>query len=327
MSLWNYSELEAVTKEYFLPTVVDQIFSKDAILNKIREKKKTVAGGRAFTVNIKVDTLNRGKFAADSSFDVTKQEIINRLDMPVRGHYANLTIDSFEEAQNSGNAAIVNLVSEKMEDLEEAMRQELLDALYGDPAIVDPTNKGFQGLQHIVSDKNVFGGVDRSQADRAYLRSIVEEDLSGTAPIVLDYTKLREFYMSVTDGGSDGRGLVFVGDFSTINQIEKILHDKNQITTVKETEANLGFENFTIFGKPCFASSKLEEQAKSTGKGVLYALNFDYLTMHTLKGQDFRMTEFKKDRNTELRSAQLLVAGNFVATKPKRLGVIKDIQI
>lgn len=317
---FNYPELQAMTKEYFLPTVVDQIFVKDPILAKIKEQKKTVSGGKSFEVSIKHSNLDSGVFGVNTGFAGTTKEITNRLTMPVMGHYSEVTFDSFEEAQNSGNAAVVNLVTEKMQDLEEAMRQELLKALYEAPAA-----GAFQGLQHIVDDNNVFGGVDRSLADHDYLRSVVREN--AATGINMDYDLLRKFFMDVTAGGSDGRNLVFVGDYTTISKIESILAGRNQITTVNQTSANLGFESFTLFGKPVYASDKLEKMATASGKGVLYALNFDYLTMHTLKGNDFRLTDFKQDRKSELRSAQLLVAGNYVATKPNRLGVIKDINL
>lgn len=319
---FNYSELDAVTEKYFLKTVVDQIFAKDAILNKIREKKKVVSGGRAFSVPIKVDTLNRGQFAPNTTFNVDKKEIINTVDLPVRGHYANLTIDGFEEAINQGNQAVINLLSEKLEDLEEAIRQELLDALY-DPA----TAQGFIGLQEIIGDKNTYAGLNRTLAEHDYWRAVVKEDATGTTPIPVDYAMLRKYFMDVTNGGREGRNLVFVGDFGTVSKIEDILSSRNQITTVKDTTANLGFENFTLFGKQVHASAKLEEQAQASGKGILYALNFDYLTMNTMKGKDFAMTKFKGDRNSDLQSKQLIVMGNYVCTKPKTQGVIKDIEI
>lgn len=317
---FRYDELNAMTKEYFLPTVVDQIFVKDPILAKIKEQKKVVSGGKSFEVSVKYDNLDRGVFGVGTTFKGDTKEIINKISMPVGGHFAEVTFDSFEEAQNSGNAAVVNLVTEKMQDLEEAMRQNLLDALFD-----TPLPGGFQGLQHIVDDSNIFGGEDRSLADKAFLRSVVREN--AATGINIDYDILRKFYMDVTAGGSDSRNLVFVGDYTTVSKIEGILAARNHITTVNQTSANLGFESYTLFGKPVYASDKLEKLATASGKGILYAINFDYLTMHTLKGNDFRLTDFKQDRKSELRSAQLLVAGNYVATKPSRLGVIKDINL
>lgn len=321
---FNYNELEAVTREYFYPKLVDQIFSKDPILSEIKKRKKTVDGGRMFSVNIKVDTLNRGKFTPNATFNVDKKEIINRVDMPVKGHYSNLTIDGFEEAQTKGKAAILNLLSSKIEDLEEAMRQELLDALYFS-ATKDTAGTGFQGLETIVDDNNTYAGLDRTQHE--FWQAKVIEDATGTAPITLDYKTLRDFYMSVSDGGKDARNLVFVGDFTTVGKIEEILATRNQIQSRDSGLANLGFEAFTLFGKKCYSSSELEEHAKTSGEGVLYAINFDYMTMHTLNGYDFKLTKFKEDRDSEMKSRQLITMGNFVATKPKRLGVIKNIEL
>lgn len=233
--------------------------------------------------------------------------------------------DGFEEAQNKGKAAILNLLSEKIEDLEEAMRQELLDALYGDPAVVDPNNKGFIGLDTIVDDKNTYAGLDRTVATFDFWKSAVVEDV--TNGVTLTYDALRKFYMQVTDGGKDGRNLVFVGDFGTVSQIESILANRNQIQSRDAGLANLGFEDFTAFNKPVYASSELEDKAQASGKGILYALNFDYLSMHTLNGYDFKLTPFKTDRNSEMKSRQLITMGNFICTKPKALGKITDINL
>jgi hypothetical protein len=309
--------------------VVDQIFSKDAVLNKLKETKKTISGGTKFVQPIKIDGLNRGTYKANkagNSFNIDEKEIINAVDIPVRGHYANLTVDGFEEAINSGTAAVHNLLEEKMKDLEEAMRQELLDALYG-----AGTADGFQGLQSMVSDSNTYAGLDRTVASNDFWRShVVADAVAGvdlTSDSVAAYRKLRDFYMASTDGGNEAKNVIFVCDFSTHSIIEALLAEKNRITTVDETQANLGFDNFKLFGKPVFASSKLEAQAQASGKGILYALNFDFLGMKTLAGRDFHMTKFKESQSNDSRAKQLLLMGNYTTSKPQRLAVMKDILI
>jgi hypothetical protein len=330
---FNYTELDSVTEKFYLPLIIDQLFSKDPILAKLKDNKKTVSGGTKFTQNILVDTLNHGKYKANragNSFDIAEKDIINAVDYAVKGHYANLTIDGWEETINSGTAAVHNLLEEKMKNLEEAMRQELLGALYQDPATFDPQSLGFEGLIKAVDNDNVYAGLDRAQSANAFWRSVVKQDaVAGIDLGATDaYTKvLRDFFMKVTDGGKDHRNLVFVGDFSTISKIEGMLASRNQITTVDQTSANLGFESFKLFGKPVHASSELEDIAQTTGKGVLYAINFDYFGMRTLKGRDFYMTPFKSAQANDSRSKQLLVMGNYVCNKPKSCGVIRDIII
>lgn len=326
---FNFGELDSVTEKFYLPTLVDQIYSNDPILAKIKQGKKVAGGGKAFNVQIKYDNLNHGKYAPNQVFPNTKKEIMNSVDIPIRGAFAEMVSDGFESAQNEGPQAIQNLLEEKLKALEEAMRIELLSSLYDDPAVTDPTNLGFIGLQVIVDDNNTYAGLDRSGGSHTYWRSIVVED--ATNGVTLDgdpgYQILRKFFMDVTDGGKEGKNLVFVGDFGTVNKIEFMLASRNTITTVGESDANLGFASFKLFGKLVYASSELESIAKATGKGVLYALNFDFLTMYTQKGNDFRMTSFKEDQKNDLRIKQLLVSGNWIATKPSRLGVIRTINL
>lgn len=299
-----------------------QIYSKDPILAELKKGKKTVDGGRSFVVKTKVDTLNHGQFKADSTFDVSKKQIHDKVEYSVKGAWASMTLDHFDETMNRGKAQIINMLAEKAEDLEEAMRQEKLNGLYD-----APTADGYQGIQLIVDDNNTLAGINRSTAGFDYWKSIVREDTSGTTPIVLTYDILRKFFVDVTDGGKDGRSLIFVGDFTTVSKIENILASRNQINSRDNEVANLGFEDFKLFNRKVYSSSELEAQAKATGKGVLYALNFDYLTEYALAGSDHHLTKFKEDRDTALKSQQLICMGNFVATKPRRLGVIRDISL
>lgn len=323
------TEIDALTDKYYLPVLIDQVYDGDVVLKKIRDGLKVVNGGKQFTVPIKVDGLTRGKYTADKSFPNLKKETMNSVDLPVRGHFAELLSDGFEDAINAGNAAIKNLIEEKMKDLEEAIRQELLEAFYRDPAAFDTGNEGFIGLQSIVDDNNTYAGLNRTLPEHAYWKSIVVENAATGVDITGDagYQKLREFFMNVTGGGSEAKNLVFVGDYSTINKIEFMLAQRNQITTVTEQEANLGFTGFKLFGRPVHASAELEEEARISGKGKLYALNFDFLSMHVLSKNNFRMTKFKEDQKNDYLVKQLMVQGNFVCTKPKRQGVIRDIII
>jgi len=321
---FNWTEIDAVTENVILPGVVDQIFEADPILKQLKDRKKVAGGGKAFQVNLKVDHLNRGKFGKGTTFNIAKKEIVNAVTVPVRAHYVNLTSDGFEEAINSGSEGIVNLLQEKMNDMGDAMHIELLDQLFGDPTVVDPTSEGFHSLQTIVSDKNTYLGLDRTNATYSYWKSVVKED--AVNGIDLTYSVLQDFYRAVSGAGSEGKDIVFATDDITYNQIENILHEKNQITTVTQTQANLGFDSFTLFGKPVYRSDKLTDLAIASGKGVLYALNFKFLEMRTLSGKDFKLTNFKEAQDNDLRAKQLIVMGNFVPTKPSRLGVIKGIK-
>lgn len=325
---FNYAELDSLVEKYYLPVLVDQIYNSDPILAKLKEGKKTVNGGRAFKVVIKTDNLNHGVYGADTTFNIAKKQITDAVDLPVRGHYSSLTSDGFDEAIAEGDTSFKSLLSEKMKDMEEALRIELLEKLYKDPAVVDVANKGFIGLTSIIDDNNTYAGLDRTNAAYKYWKSVVKEDGVAGVDITGDagYQLLRTHFMKVTNGGQEGKGLIWVGDFSTVNKIEFMLAQKN-LTSSNDKESNLGFESFKLFNRAVYAAPELEAIAETTGKGILYALNFDYLTMYTMKQNDFAMTPWKVGQDNDLRVKQLKVEGNFVCTKPSRQGVIRDIII
>lgn len=322
----NYKELDAITEKYYLPVMQDQIFSKDAVFAKMKENKEVVSGGTKIAFAVKHDNLVHGTAGRDELFDISEKSIFNAAEVEIKRLYANLTSNGFEETLNAGDQAVFSLLKEKMKDLEEAMRQELLSNLYG-----EQKPNGFDSLETMVNNTGTYAGINRLSDGNDFWKSQVIED--GVSGIDLDtdpdiaYKSLREYYMKVSDGGQDQNNLVFVGDFGTINKIEFLLSRRNQITTVKEKDANLGFQHFTLFGRPVHASSYLEKLAEKKGKGILYAINLDYVKMKTMKNSDFRMTDFKAAQNNDVRVKQLIVMGNFINQKPARSGVMRDIKL
>jgi hypothetical protein len=321
----NYTELDAVTNRLYLPALVSQLWLTDPILNKLKDTKKSSSGGTKITVGIKTDILNGGAYKpynnGANKFNIAERSTLTAVDYEIRGLYANLTMDNYIDSLNSGNNAMHNILEERMTGLQETMQDQLLQSLY---KIDDGSH--FVGLVDAIDNNNIYAGLDRTIAANAFWKSYVVED-TGSGAITLDMPKLQSFFMNVTRGGADAQKLVFVCDYGTFGKIHSLLMAQNHIVTRSETEANLGFSNIELFGKPVFASSYLESVAKTTGQGVLYAVNFSYFELRTLSGRDFYFTKFKEAQDTDAVVKQLLLQGNFVSTKPSALGRISNINL
>lgn len=325
MATFNLSELDALTEKYHIPTVQDLVFEKDAFLKQVKTRKKIVSGGKMFQLPVIAGNLDYGSYGPNQTFTNTKKEILNEANFQVKGTRASLTIDNWDTTINAGNEAIVNILTYKVKALEEAMRQALLQDLYDNPTAFDAANasKHLVGLQTAIDDSGTYGDINRDTAGNEFWRSVVYEN--GGVERAITYDLLSDFWMDITNGGQEAEGLVFVADFKTVNAIRSILAAKNEINSLEQNSANLGFASFTLFGHKIIAAPKLEALAKVSGKGILYGVNMNYFHLYGLAKNDFKTTKFIEDQDNDKLVKRMTFMGNYVCSNPQRCGKILDI--
>ena len=164
-------QLNAVTKNHYIPVLVDNIFKANVLTYKMLRNSKPVSGGYRVRQPIEYDKLDDVDGTATSSFyagtdqmSYGHKDFITAAEYEWVQAYSTAQITGLEEHTNDGPEKVVDLLESKMKNVERSMRDVFGSALYGNQGDTASNQKKFPGLQHITESKtdasNVLGGID-----------------------------------------------------------------------------------------------------------------------------------------------------------------------
>ena len=148
-------QLTAITKKYYVPKLVDNIFQADAFLSELSSKSKmTVDGGTSIVHDLAYATTTASDWyqGADTLSSVDNEQI-SGADYDWKQIYANIAIKRSDELKNSGDAAVINLLKSKTMLAEKTMRDKISTGLFSDGT----TSNSIIGLRKIISTSNTVG--------------------------------------------------------------------------------------------------------------------------------------------------------------------------
>lgn len=308
MSNPNFNSLTATTIKHYVPVLEEQIFTSKVLLWVLRNAGafKTANGTQYVQPLLATPSQNTGSYSDYDVFSIVPDDGFTAAEYPYRQYAGNLIISGEEQAKNSGKEAIINLVQSKLQQLEWSMAEEINTMFYGDGT--GNAGKDFYGLEAIVDDDNVFGGINRGTYD--YWKAFVE-DASGDP---LSLPLMRHVYNSVSDGNDQPTNLI--GSQIQYEMYEHLIQDSQRITDNALGDA--GFINLMFKGAP-FAFDRAAEDDD------LYFLNTKYLHVPTLDGTWFDVTDWIPIANQDAQVKRIRCFGNFVTSASRRQGVIRGL--
>ena len=178
----NLSEIVTTTLRNRTGTLQNNVSRNNALLTRLshKNKVKTWDGGR--TIVQELDYANNSTFTWFSGYqtiNINPSQVFTSAEFPIRQAALAISISGLEELQNSGDAAIIDLLESRVENGERTFMNGLSNGVYGDGT----TPGSIGGMQLLVADSpgsGTVGGIDRSQW--AFFRNIA--------------------YSALTDGGS-----------------------------------------------------------------------------------------------------------------------------
>lgn len=171
----NISQLLATTLNNYKKDVTDNILNFHPLLIKLNDAGNVVreSGGVNFRENLTYASNGTVQFQGEfDTFDTTPQDVITAADFEQKIISGTITMTGKEMKQNAGKERIVNLMEEKVKNLENSLKNTIGTAIYS-----DGTGSGGQeigGLQLLVADDpttGTVGGIDRSTTDGAFFRN------------------------------------------------------------------------------------------------------------------------------------------------------------
>jgi hypothetical protein len=332
MSNNKWDVLTSTTLNHHIPTLVDQVFRGTPLLNWLRESGciKPFDGG----IKI-VEPLLIGRNNTASTYDgydtlkVKPQEGMTAAEYAWKSWAASMSLCQTEELQNSGKAAMINLVSMKLMQLQKST-MEWLNAMLilsdgeshnavttdrqGNPLTMSwGERKALCGLAAMLSDAP-FGGIDPSTPGCEWWQPLIM-DFGGDFddPGELTYNVLSEALGCLTFG-TDRPDLILT-DKDTYYQLKAAQQGRQLFPTMTPTAVTLGFQSMSIEGVPVMYDWNVP-------KGTVYLLNSNYINLRVHSQHWFKQGDWEKPYNQMARYKWISGSGELTTNNRSMHGVI-----
>lgn len=306
----DFDALASTTLANHEATLVDNISRQlplyDFLKRKDRVKNKN--GGSEIRIPVLTDfNSTSATYALYETLDITPQDGISAAQYPWKQHAVSISIAGLEEAMNSGEEEVIDLLEAKIKQAEITAADDFSDYFAGDGT--GNSGKNPLGLKALIGDASssvtVVGGIDA--ATSTFWRSYVERTATQ-----LDLPYLETAYNKASRGSDTPDGV-----FSGVTLFEKyvsLLTPALRLTDPKVGEA--GFRNVLYKGATWVPDAGLE----TSEVGSVYFVNSDYVGITTLRNQWLKMTPFKSPVNGDFRVAQIITYFNMWTSNRKLAG-------
>jgi hypothetical protein len=131
----NYDSLSALTKDKFLPVLVDNIFNSNVLTLKLLKDAEKLDGGKKIITPIEYGTNSaQGFFSGYDVLDTTPSDPITAAEWDWKQAYSSITISGEEELKNSGDSQVLSLLKSKMRNAEKSLKDLFGTKLFGGSA-------------------------------------------------------------------------------------------------------------------------------------------------------------------------------------------------
>lgn len=305
MATINYGEVGAITQKYFVPKLVDNIFTSNVLLQRAKQKwmEKIDGGTQIIQPVAYATTTASGWYTGADTLSTTANDQIDNAIFDWAFLYANITVTRTDELKNSGREQIVNFVKSKVQLAEKTLANNLGTALYTGSA----ASNQIVGLQTGISSGRTYGNINSS----TYSWWDAQVNSTTTA---LTISALRTLLGTATIGSD--KPSVIVTTQSVYDSLYGLLQPQQRF--MDSETANAGFVNLMFEGKPLVVDNRCPS-------GYLFAINEDYIHLFVHKDEDFRFEPFIKPTNQNVSSAKIYWAGALVIDNPRMMGVMSAL--
>ncbi len=296
-TLWTYAE----------KALVDQVFKGAVLLQELRSRGrvKALSGGDHIRIALEYGKAHVRTIHYKEAVPIVPHEFITAAIYPWRYLTATQMLYSAELAMNRGAAQIIDMLESSTRNVEKALTEKLNQMLFGDGTGND--GKDWLGLQAIVDDTRVLGGIDPAQ--HPFWKSYVD-----ATPGSISFDAIGAAITATSVEGTKPNLIV------TTPTLWDKLH--NSLTPQQRYAdariAQWGFDNFVIRGNiPVVFDRDCPE-------GHLFVLNTNYLYLYHHEHYFLKPIRFMDLPNAAARVGFWFTMGNFVTSSRRVHGVLKN---
>ena len=356
----NWDSLSSLTRDKFLPVLVDNIFNSNPLAVKLLKNAEMLDGGRKIITPLEyAKNTAQGFYSGYDVLDTTPSDPVTSAVWEWKQAYANISISGEEELKNSGDSMVLSLLKSKMGNAERSLKDLFGSKLFGtgtaapgsneitalcgqaalgniDAATETATIDGDGSTRHaqgnidncIIGYNRSLGGVDSDSYTwwESKFASFCND--SGTN----DTTDATWAELSATTNGVSAiarrmtrlYGALTIGN----DQPDLIICPQNLYDAYESSlQANKRFvSNDASLGDAGFSTLRFKNAAVVADShcpdGVMLMLNTKYLDFKVHSKRNFSFQDFQKPINQDARTAKIFWMGQLVCTNPRMQGMI-----
>ena len=301
----SYDQISAITEKKFIPKMHDNIFDSNILLKKLKEKSlQKLDGGERIIVPLNYAQASASAwYTGSDTLSTTDNDQITAAEYTWKQLYPNISITGLDESKNSGDAAILNFVQQKVKIAEMTMKDKLGDGIYSDGT----DSKAIVGLRDIVATDQSVGGISQS----AYSWWAGKVDSSTTT---LTMAAMQSLFNNASIDSEHPN--VITATRALYNSYYALLQPQQRFQDSKD--ASGGFANLLFNGVPVFADSKCPTSH-------MFMLNTNFLHMFVHKDRDMKFEPFQKPVNQDVKLAKILWLGALGSSNNRMHGKLSAI--
>lgn len=302
----NFDQITTTTLHNYLSTdLADQIFGALVLTKWLMNngRKKPASGG-----DFLLEPLLYGKNTTVNSYDAydpidtSPQTGITAAQFNWKLLAGSVTFSRVEALKNNSKEKVIDLLDQKVTQLEESLRDEFNTEAFSDGT--GNSGKDVTGLQAIIAATGTFGGISRSTY------SWWQAQRQDTAEVLAE-SRMRTMFYNVSKNLTKP-GLILTTQ-TLYEKYESLVQPNLRIQNTKM--ADLGFQNIEYKGVPMVYDD-------SCPSGWMMFLNDKYLRLRVHPDADFKVTDKKEPSNQLVFTQQVYWLGNLTVNNCRFQGAL-----
>ncbi len=301
----TYDQISAITQKKFLPKLYDNIFDSNPLLQRAKKQwyEKT-DGGTTIMVPLNYAQASAGGwYAGADTLSTVDNDVMTAAEYSWKQIYKSVTVSRIDELKNSGDAAILKFVQQKMKIAEKSIMDDMGTGLYN----AGSDAKAIGGLRLIVDVDSTVGGI--SQSTYSWWQAQVD---SSSTTLTIALMQERDNLCTI---GNDGPSVIMTTR-TLYNKYYGLLQPQQRF--MDSDTAKGGFSSIMFNGKPVIVDSHVPANH-------MFFLNEQYLHLCYHPDEDFRLEPFAKPINQNVKVAKIFWAGNLASSNCRMQGLLSAI--
>jgi hypothetical protein len=304
----NFDTLLSTTLNKYQKRLTDNIFNARPLTKWLTDKSRMRLDDGGVKIIEPILYSGNSTVASYSGYDtiaLTAQTGVTAAEFAWKQLAGSVAISGIEEAQNSGDSRILNLLETKIMQLEESLQDKLTTMLYADGT--GNSGKDWNGISGYVASTGTVGNIDPTVD--TYWKS-TQTAIAGALTIA----NMTTLFNTVSKGADTPDGI-----FTTQAQYEKYEQLLQPSLRYTDTSlANVGFQNLMFKTAPVTFDVACQT-------GVLYMLNSKYLTLVGHSDRWFQQSAWVRPENMDVRYAIITAYGNLTIRNRARHGKLTGL--
>lgn len=130
----NYTAFQALTREKYIPILVDNIYRSNILAHKLLRNPEEFRGKKIITPLEYAETTALGWYGAYDVLDTTPQDPYTAAEWNPKRAYANITLDPVEVDLCSGEQEVLNLLKNQVKSAERSLKELFADSICANAA-------------------------------------------------------------------------------------------------------------------------------------------------------------------------------------------------